>query len=664
MRSARAAFFVAAVLASVSTSVGAEARRFALPDLDHIVHLEGAQISPDGKSVAVVVARVNLAENRHDPELLLVDTQTGKPRVLVGGRAGLAHPTFSPQGDAIAFLAEAAGGAAQIHLLRLDGGEPRALTAAPEGVQRYAWRPDGAALAFTTPDSSEPKSGADRFKDAFEVGRNGYLERAAPKPSHLWMVPAEGGPARRVTAGGFSLATSLGASPLSFSPDGRLVTFARTITPRSGDSDSARVHVADTGSGLQQRVTLRTGHEHAPAFSPDGLQLVFLHPKGGDPANATEAFMVPATGGDGRSATAALDRSIAFARFAPDGRSLLVGGSDGGRMALWMQPFEGAARKLDLGPVAEYDDVSVARTGALSFVGTEPGRPSELYVMDSATSAPRRITDYNGEIAALTLGRTETLTWPTDDGLTADGVVTFPPDFTASRAWPLVLLIHGGPTAASNEAFEPLAQLMAAKGWIVLQPNYRGSDNLGNAFQHAIAAGAGEGPGRDVMAGVAVLQSRGWVDPSRIAVSGWSYGGFMTGWLISRYPDTWRAAVMGAAALDLFDMWSLSDLNAQPRHAFTDSPWAPGREAHFREESPLSHVANVRTPTLMLSNVADARVAITQSYKFFQALRDNSVNVRFFAYPTGGHMPLGPVRQKDVYGRWIEWIEGRFSGGP
>jgi len=332
-------------------------------------------------------------------------------------------------------------------------------------------------------------------------------------------------------------------------------------------------------------------------------------------------------------------------------------------MALWVQPLEGAARKLDLGPVAEYDDVSLAGTGALAFVGTEPRRPQELYVLDSAKGAPRRLTDFHGEIAAMALGHTESLEWPTDDGLTADGILTFPPDFTAEGTWPLVLLIHGGPTAASNEAFEPLAQLMAAKGWIVFQPNYRGSDNRGNAFQHAIVAGAGEGPGRDVMAGVEVLKRRGFVDASRIAVSGWSYGGFMTGWLIGRYPETWRAAVMGAAALDLFDMWSLSDLSVQRRHAFTSSPWAAGREARFREESPLSHVAKVRTPTLILSNVADARVAITQSYKFFQALRENDVNVRFFAYPTGGHTPVGPVRQKDVYRRWLEWTSGRFAAG-
>ena len=467
-----------------------------------------------------------------------------------------------------------------------------------------------------------------------------------------------------MTTGGFSLATSLSASPLAFSPDGRDVVFSRTITPRSGDSDSARVHVADVGTGAQRRITLRPGREHAPAFSPDGQQLVFLHPRGSDPANGTEAFVAPSTGGEGLSVTSGLDRSIAFASLAsrrPLAPGRRIRRRAHGALAAASRRSGAQARPRSGGGVRRA--VRGANGGArVRGLRAGAGRRSSTSSAN-ATSAPRRLTDFQAEIAALTLGRTETVSWPSDDGLAADGIVTYPPDFTPGRAWPLVLLIHGGPTAASNEAFEPLAQLMAARGWIVLQPNYRGSDNLGNAFQRAIAAGAGEGPGRDVMAGVEVLKRRGFVDATRIAVSGWSYGGFMTGWLIGRYPEAWRAAVMGAAALDLFDMWSLSDLNAQRRHALTESPWAPSREAHFLEQSPLHYVAKVRTPTLMLSNVADARVAITQSYKFFQALRDNDVDVRFFAYPTGGHMPAGPVRQKDVYRRWLEWISDRFALG-
>jgi len=253
--------------------------------------------------------------------------------------------------------------------------------------------------------------------------------------------------------------------------------------------------------------------------------------------------------------------------------------------------------------------------------------------------------------------------WISEDHIRADGVVTYPPDFDPARKWPLVLILHGGPTDFVSIAFDPLAQLMATQGWIVFQPNYRGSDNLGNDFQRSIVPGAGSGPGRDVFAGLETLKKQGYVDTSRIAVSGWSYGGFMTVWMIGHYPG-WRAAVAGAAAMDLTDMYALSDLNVMRRHAITGSPWTQGREAHYREESPLSQAAKIRTPTLLLSNTGDSRVAISQSYKLFRALEDNGVETRFVAYPTSGHLPVGPIRERDVYRRWIDWIQDHFTAQP
>jgi len=653
-------------------SLGAQAKPFALDDYDRLVRLRGARLSADGASALVVVGRANLQENRYDYDLVLVTVASGGQRVLVSSRPGLSQPVFVPGQDAVAFLAdvpgsEAGAAHAQVHVVS-PGGEPRVLTRTPSGVDAFAVSPDGRTVAFTAEDPAPERQGAARFQDAFEVGNNGVTERSAPRASHLWTVPLEGGEPRRVTRGGFSFATGLGASPLAFSPDGRQVLATRTVTPLSGDARSARVHTVELASGLQARLTLRGGHESDPLFSPDGRSVVFLHPREGDVAGVTEAYVAFASGqDDGRSASRALDRSIASARFLADGRSLLLGGNDGTRMALWIQPPDAAARRLDLGAVVEHDGVTASADGSLLFVGTERDRGPELYFLErpGAAGAPagpagRRLTDFN-PLTGFALGRTEGFEWPSSDGLVADGVLTYPPDFSASRTWPLVLLIHGGPTAASNESFDPLAQLLAARGWLVLQPNYRGSDNRGNAFQRAIVSGAGEGPGQDVMAGVEALRKRGFVDASRLAVSGWSYGGFMTGWMVGRYPDSWRAAVMGASALDLFDMWSLSDLSAQPRHALTGSPFLG--EAAAREQSPLTHVAKVRTPTLLLSNAADARVAVSQSYKWFRALRDRDVDARFFVYPTGGHTPGGPVRQKDVWRRWIEWIDRRFAAG-
>jgi dipeptidyl aminopeptidase/acylaminoacyl peptidase len=655
-----APLLAAGVVAAPAMPVRAESRRFGLEDLARLVRLSEPAIAPDGKAVVVLVGRANEGENRFDTELVLLDARTGAPRTLVRDRPGLARPSFAPAGDFLAFLAEERG-RSQIHVLPMNGGEAKRVTSAPQGVLAFAWRPDGKALAFTAPDALEPKTDASRWEDAFEVGNNGYLETAAPSPAHLWLVPAEGGEARRLTSGSWSASTGLSVSKLSWSPDGRSIAFVRTATPASGDTDTGRIHVVDVDTGGTRRLTDRTSREGDAEFAPDGSRVLYAFARDGDPANVTEAYVSPSSGGAGRSVSRALDRSLGFARWMADGRSLLVAAHDGTRAGLWVQPEEGALRRVDLGPVVEAEEIALSRTGAIALVGSEAARPPELYLLDSPSATPRRLTDLNGAVAALSLGRTEGIEWPTSDGLRADGVVTYPPDFSTGRSWPLVLYIHGGPTAASNEAFSELAQLMAARGWIVFQPNYRGSDNRGNAFQRAIAAGAGEGPGKDVMAGREALERRGFVDASRIAVSGWSYGGFMTAWMIGRYPTGWRAAVAGAAALDLFDMYSLSDLSVQRRHAITGSPWTEGRERLYRAQSPLTYAAHVRTPTLLLSNTGDGRVAVTQSYKFFHALKDNGVEARFFAYPVAGHFPADPARQKDVYRRWLGWIEERFA---
>jgi dipeptidyl aminopeptidase/acylaminoacyl peptidase len=199
-------------------------------------------------------------------------------------------------------------------------------------------------------------------------------------------------------------------------------------------------------------------------------------------------------------------------------------------------------------------------------------------------------------------------------------------------------------------------QLLAARGWIVFQPNYRGSDNLGNAYQRAIANDAGEGPGRDVIAGVDALVARGFVDTTRIAVSGWSYGGFMTAWLIGRYPTKWRAAVAGAAPVDITDMYALTDLNVMRRHAITESPFVGDRLSAYMAMSPIVHLPKARAPTLVMSMTGDVRVVITGSYKIYHALKDNGVPVQFVAFPGGGHSPGDPVRQLDRDRRWVEWL--------
>ena len=379
--------------------------------------------------------------------------------------------------------------------------------------------------------------------------------------------------------------------------------------------------------------------------------------------NLNEIYIAPATGGSGKTITHAIDRNIARSIWMPDGKSMLVGANDGTRVSLWLQQVDGPARKLDLGSVSPassfWVDVAVGKDGAIAFTGSDPMRPAELYYLSSPTASIKRLTNFNAEVAGLALGRTEVITWQSDN-FTHNGIVTYPPDFSSSQKYPLVLVIHGGPTAASLETFASQAQLMAAKGWIVFQPNYRGSDQIGNVYQHAIVNDSGAGPGRDVMAGVEALKQRGFIDIGRIAVSGWSYGGYMTTWLLGHYSG-WRVAVSGAAVTDWLDQYNLGDANVRRAGAFGGSPWTdPKRMQAYIEQSPITYASKMRTPTLVISNTQDFRVTPTQSYKLYHALKDNGVPTKFIAYPIYGHNASDPVRQRDVQRRWIDWIEQYF----
>jgi dipeptidyl aminopeptidase/acylaminoacyl peptidase len=356
--------------------------------------------------------------------------------------------------------------------------------------------------------------------------------------------------------------------------------------------------------------------------------------------------------------TGSIDRTFYGADWSPDGSALVLAASDATTTSLWWVPLDGAARRIALGEL-EPHDLFVGAGGSIAFVGVEPGRPSELYLLASPAAEPRRLTDYNAPTAALSLGKTESVEWKVT-GYQADGVITLPPSYQPGTKYPLLLVIHGGPMGSSKRAFSELPQLLAARGWVIFEPNYRGSDNLGNGYQSAIIGDAGDGPGKDVMAGIATLVARGLVDTTRIGVSGWSYGGYMTTWLIGHYPR-WRAALAGAALTDYGDSYNLSDINVTFGGGWGGSVWQAPYDKVVRDQSPTSYFGRINTPTLILSNTGDVRVPIVQSYKLYHALKDRGVPVKFVAYPIPGHFARDPVRVRDVYRRWIGWFEEHFG---
>jgi dipeptidyl aminopeptidase/acylaminoacyl peptidase len=394
-------------------------------------------------------------------------------------------------------------------------------------------------------------------------------------------------------------------------------------------------------------------------FSPDGRYLAFGQTRGPETFFLpTGVFVIPVSEGKPIDVTAKIDRYLESVAWLPGGKSILVGGSDLTTRALWFQPFDGPAQRLDLGDIHP-DTPVVAPNGTVVFLGTETHRPAELYTMRVGEWRPRRLTNFNAALAAMKQGEVETVSWDGPDDFKQNGVLIYPPDYKEGQRYPLVLNIHGGPMGRSGVAFNIFNQIMAARGWLVFSPNYRGSLSQGKAFQSAVINDTSEGPGRDIMSGIQVLKDRGIVDEERVAVSGWSYGGHMTVWLTAHY-EGWAAAVAGAAATDWFDWYNTGDYNVWSGFALGGSPWLNDNAMKYWQQSPIAHAHQIRTPTLILSNTGDERVPISQSYKLYHALKDNKVEVQFIAYPVPDHWPGDPVHTRDVRRRWLNWIADHF----
>jgi dipeptidyl aminopeptidase/acylaminoacyl peptidase len=538
MRRAIVTFIVALVWVTALPAQQAPGHGFGLDDFSRVNRVADPQFAPDAKSIAVVVSHPNLDEDRYDPDLVLVDVATRAQKKLVTGLPGLASPRWAPDGQQVAFLANAGTGTAahlQVYVVAVRGGQPKALTMAPRAVQQLAWSPDSKSIAYATQDEPEKKPGFDRFNDSFEITTNTDYTMTAPvPPTHVWMLAAAGGAAKRLTSGTWSLPIShppgAPASAIVWTPDSTGVVFTRQggrgggppqppatppaptpATPPAGAPPTTNARAGGAGAGTGTGVAgvagatvapgpraggqgrgggggcsglqvvkvadlsidpLSAGGSH-PQFSPDGKMVASNNgsvcvlatatpvpsPVAAAPAAAAPA--APAAGGGGRGGglTSAIDRGIARALWMPDGKSLIVGANDNARVSLWQQPLESAAQKLDTGDVSPnssfFVDMAVSKDGAIAFSGTTSMRPAELYYMASPKAPVQRLTDINAETAAMTLGKTDVIEW-TNDTFKENGLLTYPPDFSSSKKYPLVLYIHGAGAAHGREGLAGL----------------------------------------------------------------------------------------------------------------------------------------------------------------------------------------------------------------
>jgi dipeptidyl aminopeptidase/acylaminoacyl peptidase len=637
------------------------------PSFEKVISLESVgspAIAPDGRAVAFTVRTTDWEENGYDTEIWLWRAGADEPfqltRTADGSSTG---PAWSPDGRWLAFGADRGDGY-QVHALPLAGGEAVPVTAVEGGIAGFEWSPDGRRIAFTRtePEGDTAKALEERY-GRYEVEDRDYRMR------HLWVAdvdpttpePAE---ARRVTGGEDAEAFTVGS--FAWSPDGTAIAFDHQPDPLINSWMWADISVVDVESGAVRPLVTAPSGQGDPVWSPDGRWVLFTasHP---DTSRAyflnNELARVPAEGGEPEILTGAFDEDVSAVAWLPQG-VVFTAWQGVKRRPFLLDPETRGIRELPAEPVSVWSLDFTADGAHLAMTAETPTTLTEVYRADAGRWRGERLTDMTSQIAGWPVGTSEVVSWTSEDGTTIEGVLRKPADYDPDRRYPLLVTIHGGPTGISRPSaisgyVYPHLQWLN-KGAVILEPNYRGSAGYGEAFRRLNVRNLGVGDAWDVLTGVQHLVEAGIAHPDSLGAMGWSQGGYISAFLTTT-SDRFRAISVGAGISDWVTYYVNTDIHPFTRQYLRATPWEDPEV--YAKTSPMTHITDASTPTLIQHGEFDRRVPIPNAYKLYQGLEDMGVPARLIVYADFGHGISRPKERLAAtwhnwqwFGRWI-WGE-------
>jgi dipeptidyl aminopeptidase/acylaminoacyl peptidase len=662
---------------AIAASVSGEKRRLDFADLLSLRDVSDAQLSPDGEWIAYVVRTPNLEKDRRFGDIWMVSWDGTRTLQLThSADAGESQPRFSPDGKYLSFLASRGSGddeskeKSQVWVLDRNGGEARKLTDFPGGVSDYAWSPDGGKLAViaSDPDPEEiekekDKSGKEKTPKPIVIDRyqfkqdgEGYLRRFR---DHLYLFDVATAKSEVLTPGDFDEAHP------SWSPDSSLIAFS---SKRGGDPDrheNSDLYLIEARAGAAPRqVTRFTGPDgdfgSPAAFSPDGKLLAYL--RGSSPTYASydmaRLAVVPVEGGEERLVTPELDRAVSEPTWSSDGKSIyFLLEDDRSQMVARVAAAGGAVERLSDAPGVVYG-LSLGSGDRVAVVSSTPHQPGEVVAIEGKTS--RVLSSHNRElIETLDLGVLEGIEFESRDGTVVHGILVKPPGYQPGRRYPTIAYIHGGPVGQDGFEFDFTWQILAAKGYVVVAPNYRGSSGRGLQFTRAINADWGNLEVQDVIAAVDHLVAQGIADPERLGIGGWSYGGMTTNYTIAT--DTrFKAAVSGAGVSNMLAAYGTDQYIRQYENE-VGLPWVDIKP-YLKISYPFYEAERIKTPTLFMCGEYDFNVPLINSEQMYQALKSQGVETQLVIYPAQYHGLTKPSYLRDRAERYVAWFD-RFLKG-